>query len=641
MTAGEAATPAGELGAPVGEPAPDRVAVATTTLPMGGVGRPAAGVSLVRGVPAGLGLPSARSGARTLTLRKDGLTGFSAVGVSWNAARAAPVGIAVRTGSGGRWSRWRSLVPTADERDPADSADSAGGSGWAAGPAWVGRADALEVAVTGYRNAAPADISVTTINPGTAPGDADAATPDPGVPAGPATRPTAPTIHTRAEWGADERLMTWQPRYTSGVRAIALRDTGTGNDYAPADVPAILRSIYQFQAATRGWGDIGASVLVDRFGRLWEGRYGGVSRAVVGAYAGRLTPGTAGIAIVGDLRSSPTPAPVREAAARYIAWRLPVDPRGSVPPPVANVGSTRRAEPGKGAPKVVPLPRVFSPGQVDPGGCCPVAASDALAAVRNRAYVLSGAGRGLRTRLTAWRPGTGEWLAAGATDPLWRGTPGEMPVPADYDGDAVADGATWNPGTGVWTIHNSGAGTTEQTTLGRPGDRPVPGDYAGDGRAQPATWTPTTGTWHIGEREALWGVAGDVPVPGDYNGDGTADLAVWRPATGSWLIRDVGEYQHLGEAWHIPVPADYNGDGRIEPATYSPASQRWFIWGRRAERFGDPGDLPLPGQYDGDGRADRAVWHPPGRSDGVGTWRVDGIGSYQLGAVGDVPVPMS
>ena len=49
-------------------------------------------------------------------------------------------------------------------------------------------------------------------------------------------------------------------------------------------MPSLLRGIYAYHTQSRGWRDIGYNYLVDRFGRIWEGRYGGVTRAVVGAH---------------------------------------------------------------------------------------------------------------------------------------------------------------------------------------------------------------------------------------------------------------------------------------------------------------------------------------------------------------------
>ena len=49
-------------------------------------------------------------------------------------------------------------------------------------------------------------------------------------------------------------------------------------------MPSIIRGIYAYHTQSRGWSDVGYNFLVDRFGRIWEGRYGGVDRPVVGAH---------------------------------------------------------------------------------------------------------------------------------------------------------------------------------------------------------------------------------------------------------------------------------------------------------------------------------------------------------------------
>ena len=44
------------------------------------------------------------------------------------------------------------------------------------------------------------------------------------------------------------------------------------------DVPALLRGIYRYHTHNLGWSDIGYNFLVDRFGRTWQGRAGGIER---------------------------------------------------------------------------------------------------------------------------------------------------------------------------------------------------------------------------------------------------------------------------------------------------------------------------------------------------------------------------
>ena len=101
-----------------------------------------------------------------------------------------------------------------------------------------------------------------------------------------------------------------------------LHHTDTPNGYAPEDVPAIIRSIYAFHVQSEGWCDVGYNFLVDRFGRIWEGRYGGVDKSVLGAHAGGFNTNSVGVALIGTFSTAQPPQPMIDATAQLMAWKL-------------------------------------------------------------------------------------------------------------------------------------------------------------------------------------------------------------------------------------------------------------------------------------------------------------------------------
>jgi hypothetical protein len=153
-----------------------------------------------------------------------------------------------------------------------------------------------------------------------------------------AARPTTP--HTAAEPHIVPRSV-WldplarhaqpPPRYDDKVVAVFVHHTDSPNGYDCADVPRIIRYLYAGQTDARNWDDIGYNFLVDRCGTVYEGRAGGVGRAVTGAHTQGFNHRTAGIAAIGTFTAGvPVPKAMTDAIAAVAAWKLglaDVDPR--------------------------------------------------------------------------------------------------------------------------------------------------------------------------------------------------------------------------------------------------------------------------------------------------------------------------
>jgi hypothetical protein len=108
------------------------------------------------------------------------------------------------------------------------------------------------------------------------------------------------------------------------VNAVVVHHTVSLNDYTPAEAPAIVLAICRYHRNSNGWNDIGYNALVDKYGVLYEGRAGGLDRAVVGAQAQGFNSHTAGIASIGDHTTVEATPETLATMARYIRWKLGV-----------------------------------------------------------------------------------------------------------------------------------------------------------------------------------------------------------------------------------------------------------------------------------------------------------------------------
>jgi hypothetical protein len=140
-----------------------------------------------------------------------------------------------------------------------------------------------------------------------------------------------PRIITRRGWGANENLRERGFVYTKKVKAAFVHHTASGNKYSCSQVPSIIRSIYRYHVVSSGWRDIGYNFLVDKCGNIYEGRAGGVAKAVKGAHTLGFNTNSMGIAVIGNFGNTKPSDAALKAISRLTAWKLGlygVNPRG-------------------------------------------------------------------------------------------------------------------------------------------------------------------------------------------------------------------------------------------------------------------------------------------------------------------------
>lgn len=257
---------------------------------------------------------------RRLALPSTRTREFSAVGVTWLRTREVDVReVVVRTRSTGtgRWSRWRALPV-----EPGYS--SAGGSRDGTTAMHVGGSDGVEVRVTARGGRDPLDLRVDLIDPGPAP-------------AGSTLRPAAvpglgrARVISRDAWGADPRAHRDQTPERAPQVVFVSRSLTT-KDYSRAEAAVVVRGVQAFETLSRGWCDMGAAYVIDRFGRLFTGRAGPSGTPVVGQGSPGVEASALGVTVLGaDSTVVPTAAQVT-GLAPLLAARLSAayaDPRGS------------------------------------------------------------------------------------------------------------------------------------------------------------------------------------------------------------------------------------------------------------------------------------------------------------------------
>ena len=291
--------------------------------------------------------------------------GYATVGVTWKPGTQLAedqISVQVRTLKDGAWSGWTTAAYH-DEHGPDAGTPEAARVRPGTDAVVVGDVDEVQMKAETQTGQAPADLELAVIDPGAGkvtkqpaaidtaqlPAGDQTATSAPPIEQTPtartATAPTSsgdagadtaadtaaltamtvapkPLIYSRAQWGANEALRDKSSLSYGTIKTGFIHHTVNANNYTPEQVPALLRGIYAYHTQTRGWSDIGYNFLVDRFGRIWEGRYGGVDRPVVGAHTLGYNQYSFAMSAIGNFEIAQPPQAVLDAYAALFAWKL-------------------------------------------------------------------------------------------------------------------------------------------------------------------------------------------------------------------------------------------------------------------------------------------------------------------------------
>jgi hypothetical protein len=275
-----------------------------------------------------------------------------------------------------------------------------------------------------------------------------------------------------------------------------------------------------------------------------------------------------------------------------------------------------------------------------------------------------------RCQRASFRPRTGKWFVEGYPSSVAFGAPGDVPVPADYDGDGEFDFmlARVDLEGLFWYLDTSKNGTPaparhigyriDKTPIsdsmffglrhkhGNKNILTLGGVGPSVGFFRPSNDIFLTVSKNSDSQKSITANPGSTVLRGDYDGDGVLDIASYD--NGAWRFyyaNGTTSLTYWGTSTDKPIASDFDGDGKTDIGIYRPGigsgkSSWWILWstaGVKVYKWGLSADLPLPADFNGDGLADLATWRP---SDGA--WSVfDTRDKNQItslwGNNGDVP----
>jgi hypothetical protein len=538
---------------------------------------------------------------------------FDLIGVTLPATPTTPV--LVRTADdAGVWGDWHELhfedvtpaaaVPGADVPPEPDE----GKPGAHSEPFWVGEASRYELDLAAD-DAEAADVHLVYETTRRVVVETQEAGADPG----------APAIYGRDHWGA--RAPNATPTIAPALNTAIIHHTAGANVYSPGDVPGILRGIQAYHMDANGWDDIAYNFLVDYWGRIWEGRAGGVTATVVGAHTRGFNTGSVGVAVLGNFDEAYVSSPALEAIVQITGWKFAindVDPRQNT-----------YVQAGAGSPVYAPgtwlaTPRIFTHRDVGQTSCPGGWLYYWLDAVRNAV-----------NERAPWMapPGAvvgGNFVGGPEMDVFLR-------QPGVLSDSLNAGSANGFYGVRYYNVDGSFAG--------------VVGDYDGNGYDDIYWYAPGPGTdwiW-LSDGNDFWQYVSasnssfQAALVGDYDGDGDDDIYWYAPGPAEdylWAAQ-AGQFYGLSapqvSSEHSPVAGDFTGDGKDEILWSGNPSWLWETFGAGITFYGRAAAPAIgsywarSGDFDNDGDDD-IMWYAPGPAS-------DWMWTAQRGSFAGYPAP--
>jgi len=278
--------------------------------------------------------------------------------------------------------------------------------------------------------------------------------------------------------------------------------------------------------------------------------------------------------------------------------------------------------------------------------------------------------------------GNGVWDGVGIDRTSKFGSPGDIPVVGDWNGNGHKKIGVFNTATATWLLDMNGNGIWDGLSVdksvqwGSPQDVPVVGNWNGAGSQDKiGVFNPTTTAWVLdlngnftwdgepGDRSIAWGTPGDIPVVGDWTGAGNLQkIGVFSPKTAAWTLDLAGDFHYerakntaitWGVPGNIPLIGDWSGSGTAKIGVYDSSKAtfrldvngnlRWDSGVDKEVGWGSVGDRPVVGDWNSSGATKIGVFNPI-----QATWVLDINGNllfepgndrtFRFGSPNDTPV---